>query len=377
MRALTPLILATVVTACLVAASLTFASEITQVNRIELTEDQYATPTATGWYLFDRKELSVYSVDLTREFNRSIKGNERVVVSDRGAYFALLRYNDKSPTDIALLNVDVYNRTGTHLWGVANPRAVTIELNDVNGEAVGIAGAEGFAKSALDFYSLSGKYTGSIQTTYLSGKKWSSRDRTVYINSADSGLRSYDTTGSVVLDYGPAKRFALSEDGELLAVSSPGEIRYYRNGFKIGTARTNNENGNAAAAIAINKSTSVMAVMRRNCLTVHRLPTLDSVWADHCGSSGRSLSSVAISPSGLIAVGFDVPAKENGNTYHTAGGARLFDVTGSLLWSLDLIYTDWSREHPIVRFSSDGRYLLIATKDEAMSILIGGDTSQP
>jgi WD40 repeat protein len=350
----------------LAVVSVARAVDITEAARMQNSGDGTAIPTRSGWMAPSPNRITVLTPEQTVVFTRKVKRNQRLIYSERGEYFGILKYNDHSPTTISLLRLEVFDHSGELIWSVKKPQATSFVLSDGSPYAIGIVGAEGMPQSELHLYSGSGEHKRSQTVSHLFGVRFRSDGEYLFANSADSGLAAYDTSGNQIHYFGRANKYCVSEDGRNVALMNSDGISYFKDGVRIRSLAIDFDNVNPVVAMRFDPGLLFLAVLYKNGLNVHRLPTLEFVWEERDRSGTRRFTSLDYSPDGLLAVGFDIPSKQDGRKIHTQGGVGLFDQAGTRLWSLELDYSGWSREFPIVCFTGNGKGLQIATADEAL-----------
>ncbi len=340
--------------------------DVTEAARMQNSGDVTAIPTRSGWMAPSPNRITVLTPEQTVVYTRKVKRNQRLIYSECGEYFGILKYNDHSPTTISLLRLEVFDHSGELVWSVKNPQATSFVLSDGSPCAVGIVGAEGLAQSELHSYCGNGEHKRSQVVSHLFGVRFRADGEYLFVNSADSGLAAYDTSGNQIHHYGQANKYCVSEDGRHVALMNSNGISYFKDGVRIKSLAIDFDNVNPVVAMRFDPGLLFLAVLYKNGLNVHRLPTLEFVWEERDKSGTRRLTSLDYSSDGLLAIGYDVPSKQDGRKIHIQGGVALFDQAGTRLWSLELDYSGWTREFPMVCFTGDGKGLQIATADEAL-----------
>ncbi|MFH1893046.1 MAG: hypothetical protein ABIK83_10255 [Candidatus Zixiibacteriota bacterium] len=347
-----------------------FSLDITETARMQVPDGAAIVPSESGWISHRPKLVTVYEDNLEPAHEKSTKLNERVEISDAGSYYSILKYNDNSPTTFSLLRVDVYNNAGERVYSVDKPRASSIRLSDADGSAVGIVGAKGFPSSELDVYDRAGMISHTLHVTFLTGISFEHAGDLMFVNSADSGLVAYDMSGVEVHRYGVTRNFCVSGDGEFVATTNSIGISYFKSGLKIKSITEAPGLTGTDIDMRFDSGASRLAVLGFDYLRVYSLPTLELIWDLKSRVPNARYSALDSSDDELIAVGYDVPMKRNGNTSHTQGGVLLLDWNGTELHNMELEYADWTIGHPLVRFSSGGKLLKIATRNEAYLLTI-------
>jgi hypothetical protein len=349
----------------LISVPASYSADVVEVARTRIPIEMTAVPTRAGWMLSSPKRIKVLTPDQHLLYSRRIKSNQRLLYSEGGEHFGVIKYNDHSPTTFSVLRVEVFDNAGKPLWTIEKPEASSFVLSAHTSRAIGIVGAEGLPRSRLQIYSAAGKQENSLAASFLFGVRFSRDGSRVFVNSADSGLAAYDLSGNLVGRFGSARKFGFSDDGTHVAVSNAGRVVYFRDGVKIKTVASESDNPVPVLRMQFDSDERHMAVLRGNGVSAYRLPTLELVWEERDRTGSRKFTSFDCSVDGLMAVAYDIPSKEGGKIAHTEGGVMLFDSTGKRLWHFELDYSRWAREFPMVCFTRDGKGLQIATAEEA------------
>ena len=346
-------------------ATAVYPIQVDEAGKMRVPSGMTVIPTGSCWMASTPTRIKIFSPDLKVVFNKRIKQNRRLVYSERGKHFGITKYNDHSPTSFSLLRLDVFSNTGKLLWSIKKPRASSFVLSDKTPRAIGIVGAEGFAKSELDIYTDLGKLDKTLTVTYLLDVRFSPNGECLFVNSADAGLMLYDRTGNLIQNLGTAEKYCMSENSSYVALVNSEGILQFKNGVKINSIPMAFDDSNSVVDMKFDPSLSRLALLCKNSLRIYRLPTLELIWDEKNQQDNRKFTSLACSDNGLLAIGYDVSSEQNGEINHTEGGVSLFDWDGSLLWSKKFSYSNWSRDFPMVRFASDGNAIQIATRNEA------------
>lgn len=347
------------------AISTAFGIDIKESASMKIAEGVTATPTRAGWMVSSQKRVKVLSHDLKPVVNRRIKGNQRFIHSVHGGCFGILKYNDHSPTTFSLLRISMFDKSGEALWSVDKPEASSVVLSDVSGRAVGIVGAEGLSNSTLDLYSPEGRLENSIPVTHLFELAFDATGEFLYVNSADSGLRVYDSSARLKVDHGYARKFCISDDGGHVVTTNSDKLSYFKDGTRLQTTALDFDESNPVVSMMFDPEGTAVLVLKRRGLSIHRLPTLETVWEHGSEDVDRRYTGLDCSADGRIAIGYDQPKRENGKKTHTQGGVDLLSSDGSLIWNREFHYSRWGREFPMVCFTPDGAGIQIATAEEA------------
>ena len=282
--------------------------DITEAARMQNSGDVTAIPTRSGWMVMDPNRITVLTPEQTVVYTRKVKRNQRLIYSERGEYFGILKYNDHSPTTISLLRLEIFDHSGELIWSVKGPQATSFVLSDGSPRAAGVVGAEGLAQSELHLYSCSGEHTRSQVVSHLFGVRFRANGEYLFVNSADSGLTTYDTSGNQIHHFGPANEYCFSEDGRHVALMNSDGISYFKDGVRIKSLEIDLDNINPVVAMRFDPGLLFLAVLYKNGLNVHRLPTLEFVWEERDKSGTRRFTSLDYSSDGLLAIGYDIPS---------------------------------------------------------------------
>ncbi len=341
------------------------ALELEEVSRLSIDVSAPAVPTENALMNPAPKLIKIYSPKQELVFSERIRQNQRLVHSERGEHFAILKYNDHSPTTFSLLNVDVYNLAGNRLWSLNKPNGSSVVLADGRTAAAVIDGAEGLLLSRVRLYSADGTEQAVIPVTYLFGLGFSGDGEMFFVNSADSGLSSYDANGDHLHDFGLCRKFAVSKDGSTVVTGYDGAVSFFRSGVRIQTDRYNLEEIGALKDIIISDSLRRVVVLYRGAVASYKMPTFENEWTFREIPEGAVLTSFDVSVDGLIAYGFDIPEMKAGRKAHEKGGVAFLDQNGISLFVHDMIYSTWARSFPMVKFTPSGDAVQIVNRSDA------------
>lgn len=342
------------------------AIDVIESASMKITDGATAIPTEAGWMVSSQKQVRILTHDFDPVVNRQIKGNERFIHSLGGSRYGILRYNDHSPTTFSLLRISVFDNSGNALWSVDKPEASSAVLSDVSGRAVGIEGAEGLSNSTLHLYSPKGRLERSIPVTHLFGLEFSASGEFLFVNSADSGLRAYDSSGEPIANYGSAGKFCISDDCKHVVAANSGKLSYFRDGTRLHTTALAFDESNPIVDMMFDSEASTVLILKRRGLSIHRMPTMEIVREHVSENDDRRYTSLDCSSDGLISIGYDQPRRENGKKIHELGGVELLSSDGSLIWSREFRYSRWGREFPMACFTADSSGIQVATAEEAL-----------
>jgi len=336
------------------------ASDLEEVSRVSVGKGKSATPYKSSWYSTSSTRLQSYTIDNKLIVNQRVRLNERTMISDNGGHFGILKYNDHSPTTFSALRFDLYDSGGQKLWSVSKPGAVSFVVSDASAMAIGIIGGIGMLNSEVVIYSSNGEATSGIPVRELKEVRFSPSASMIFVNSADSGLVSYDTLGNKLRVFGPAHAFSVSHSGEEVAAATPSGPSYFSSGMRSKASTSNPGNSGSEVAIVLDQALSVAGFLYPNALKVYSLPAMKMEWEFNLHDTNRKLTSLDISPD-FIAIGYDSPSTSNGETEHTEGGVMLFSRIGEQLLDHPLSYDRWSRQFPAVKFASHEDTILVCT----------------
>lgn len=342
------------------------ALELEEASRMSVDGSSPAIPTENALMNPAPKLIKIYSPKQELLFSERIRQNQRLVYSDKGEHFAILKYNDHSPTTFSLLDVDVYNLAGKRLWRLNEPNGLSVVLSDGRAAAAVIDGAEGLSLSRVRLYSPDGTERAVIPVTYLFGLGFSGDGMMFFVNSADSGLSAYDSNGAHLYDFGLCRKFAASYDGSIVVTEYEGAVSFFRSGVRIQTDSYDFEEIGALKDIVISDTLKKVFLLYRGAVASHKMPTFENEWTFREIPEGATLTSFDVSADGLIAYGFDIPEMRSGRKAHEKGGVAFLDQSGISLFVHNMIYSTWARDFPMVEFSPSGDAIQIVNRSEAL-----------
>jgi len=340
------------------------ALELEEKSRLSVNETSPAIPTRNALMSPAPTLIKIYDPQQRAVFSERIRQNQRLVYSNRGEHFAILKYNDHSPTTFSLLEIKVCNLDGKVEWTLKKPNGSSVILADGVPAAAVLDGAEGLSLSHIRLHGVDGSENAVIPVTHLFGIDFSGDGRVLFINSADSGLTAYDSDGQELYDYGPCRRFGVSGSGSIVVTESNQTLSLFSNGVRIKSDRYDFDNYGALKEIVVSDSLGRVFVLYRRAVVAYTLPTFEREWTFHEIPDGSTLTSIDVSDDGFIAYGFDIPEMKEGYKVHEKGGFGILNISGVSLAAKEMTYSSWARSFPMVRFTLSGDGLQVAARSE-------------
>jgi len=343
---------------------LAHAGELKPGNSKAFSKGLTIVSTDAGVYSVGTRSMRIYNDDLAQSVYKKYRANQRVVMSEDGGHFAILKYNDHSPTTFSLLQIDMYDAAGKFLWSHRKPQGSSVVVANGSSAAMSIVGAEGAPQSMLELYSSTGDVVATVPVSRLYGVRYSDSGDRLFVNSADSGLHVFSATGEHLSTLGFADWFGFSHDCSQILTATENSITLYREGVRIKNVTYDFSSTGGVVALKIDPAQQVAVVAFRKAIRVYRIPSFELV-AEHLPADGCGYTGMDLSSAGHIAVGFDTPETEDGRKVHRAGGVELYDLTLNRLAEYPLNYSDWARDYPMVGFLHDGANLRVVTRNAA------------
>lgn len=331
------------------------------VDSVEMQDYRRIWGSPSGCFYFLKQggfEVRQYAQNKT--VAQSLTSSQKLISSERGGYFALITYSSFSPTDLRVTEMRLYRCTGEFIWGVTDPGCNSFILSDESPIAVGIAGAEGLAESALIFFGSTGNEAGAAKVDNFSSGRFSEDGEFFFAISGGKGLIKFTTSGKEVQRYSDCSRYSVSRDGEIVAVYKDSLLSVnggpaIRNSLPIPELTIRD--------IRFSSDNRYAAILRTQQLLLYALDSLRLVWEYSLPDSGfqffhfdsdSSFNYFACSTNNST----DSPERRN-----TRGQALLIDADGKLVWRTDMSYAEWSVKYPEVKIDLPARILTLLTAE--------------
>jgi hypothetical protein len=334
----------------------------TEVDSVEMQDYRRIWGSPSGCFYFLKQggfEVRQYAQNKT--VAQSLSSSQKLISSDRGSFFALITYSTFSPTELRVTEMRLYRCTGEFIWGVKDPGCTSFILSDESAIAVGIAGAEGLAESALIFFGSTGNEVGAAKVDNFSSGRFSDDGEFFFAISGGKGLIKFTTTGKEVQRYADCKRYSVSRDGEIVAIYKDSSVSIYK-GATLQTSMPVSEL--AVRDVRFSANNRYAAILKTQQLLLYDVDSLQPVWEYSLPDSGyqffhfdsdSSFNYFACSTNNST----DTPERRN-----TRGQALLIGSDGKLVWQTDMTYVEWSVKYPEVKIDLPARILTLLTAEK-------------
>lgn len=349
---------------CLVMLAATVASEPYSVepeliDSVAMDGYRRIWGSPEGAFLLLKKtgaEMREYPGNSVRNIN--IKGTQKLISSERGKYYALITYSNFLPTQLQVVGISVYDRSGELIWTKKEPGCNAFIMCDSAPVLVGIEGAEGFPESRLVFFNSSGETVGNAKVQNFYNGQFSEDGGYFFGIAGNGNLIMFDKTGKLVREYGRAIRYQSSYDGSLVAVVADSVTRVYSEGEAVITWAVPQ---NSLREIRFSRDNQLAAVLYSDRLDIYQIAA-NNLLAEYTldDATYRFFRFDADPDFHYFVCGANNSA-DAPETRNTKGRIMLLGSSGDLLWGEEAVYEEWSVRYPEVRLDSSKRVLSMLT----------------
>jgi outer membrane protein assembly factor BamB len=298
-------------------------------------------------------------------YRASLGPNHGLVFSDDGGFFGIVTHSKgASPGFLAAERFEFFSSDGKKLWEIENPGASAFHISDGARLILGMSGGEGVPESGLLFYNQEGKLITTTKIRLPQGVVFSHNGKHVFIHSAKDGLLGYDDSGNLTSNFRSCEKFAVSRDGDYVAIVSNGELKLFHqtkptgNSLKIDVL---------VRGMSFSPEDKYMVVVGKKDLYLLEVENGKLRWRHTLNQPGLSFISADVSSNAertIAGVDFDkgrmVPPEER----HTEGLVYILDGDGQIIWQRKLSYKLWGASFPRVHFSADRKRFSVTTREK-------------
>ena len=302
----------------------------------------------------------------------ALKPNQGLVASGDGEFYGVTTFSENAPAGfLGADKFELFSVDGAKLWELNRPPVADFYVSDQAYWVVGIASGGDGPESFLVFYDQSGDSIFSIKIGFLQGISFSQNGECVLINSAKAGLSEFcpakDSAPEpfVKTDFGPADDYAVSANGEYVAVISGGKLDFFYRGKLTGSF---SHKDFLARKMCFSPEGNYLGVLDKKTLYLFETKSGKPRW--QYSLEKPELSFVSLDLAGLakkimVGVDFDKGKDASAEERHTTGYVYLLDATGKNIWTQELTYKHWGINYPQVQFSPDGTRFCVLTREKA------------
>jgi hypothetical protein len=290
--------------------------------------------------------------------NIAVRGNQKLISSERGNFYALVSYSNFLPTQLQVVGITVFDRFGKEIWSIKEPGCNAFILCNHAPVVVGIAGGEGLAESRLIFFNSSGEMVGTAAVQNFYNGQFCENGEFFFGITGSGDLLKFTNTGKEVQNYGHAVRYFSSYDASLVAVVSDSASRI----FSLGTAlMTWPGPPQALREMRFSRDNRLVSALYGDRLEVFDL------------KAGSSIAAYALDDSAYRFFHFDTDSNfsyfvcgannsaDPPEIKNTKGRIMLLGAAGNLMWGEEVAYEEWSVVYPDVRIDSINRVVSLLT----------------
>jgi len=295
--------------------------------------------------------------------------NKRVFISAGGGKYASILYEGQGE-GVSAARLTLYKLDGRELWSVSHQ-----PLNDVvsleSGGAVGIYRNINVLVNDLYFFSGNGALLRRLSIPALGEVKASPSGDRILVNSGRRGAILFEANGEEMAELGPAYRMFFSDDGRWVAILYGPDLTIYREGKATYTGQLG---GEIIRGVRFSTDNSVIAAITDHAFFLLKNPGKNVILQRQLDPAGQfSYTSVDVTRGGeLIALGIerDLGSQVKGPERHPDGKVILCRIDGRIVYQKSVSYSRWNTTTPRVKFSADGRQLLVLTRDEVIKATV-------
>lgn len=311
-----------------------------------------------AFYLMERGgcEVRTYPDEKTRRVR--LRGSRKLVSSERGNYYGVIRYNSFSPSALSIREITIYSRDGEKQYKIANPDCTAFVISDAGPHVVAISGAEGLGETHLKFYNQDGKLVGDTKVQDFTGPSFSSDGTYLFALTTGGLLVKFSNSGKRLREYDYCRKYFLADNGQTVATYADSILTIYKDTDPpIGLSVPDPDlrevafSDNAARLAMLSPDRlEVFDLNARELLGEYQLE--DSTFQLLHMAAGDDLKSIVCSASN---------AGASPEVRHRTGKVILLDGYARKLWEEELSYNKWSIRYPEVRINRAGNIFSVLT----------------
>jgi outer membrane protein assembly factor BamB len=322
--------------------------------------------------LLSSSSVSMLTPEGKESTQPALKPDQGLIASGDGNYYGVTTFSENAPAGfLGADRFELFSSDGNKLWELNQPPVADFYVSNKAIWVVGIASGGDGPESFLIFYDHSGDSVLSLKVGFLQRVSFSQNGTCVLINSAKTGLAEFcpakDTASETLVktDFGPADNYAVSANGEYVAVISGGKLDFFYQGKSTGSFSQQNI---LARKMCFSPEGNYLGLMDKRTLYLFETKTGKLIWK--YSLEKPELSFVSLDVAGLakkimVGVDFDKGKDASPEKRHTQGFVYLLDATGKSVWTKEISYQLWGINYPQVQFSPDGTKFYILTREKA------------
>ena len=300
---------------------------------------------------------------------------KRMFVSEGGGTYAAILYEGQGEV-VHAEQLTIFSGNNQKLWSISNH-----PLNDVvpleSGGAVGIHRNINIHENDLYFFGGDGELLKQFSIPVLGEVKASSSGDRILVNSGVRGAILFDASGEELAELGPAYRMFLSDDGRWTAILYGPDLTVYHDGRATYKGQLG---GEIVRWVRFSPDNSVIAAITDHAFFLLKNPGRKVLLQRQLDPVEQfSYTSVDVTREGeLVALGIerDLGSQVKGPERHPDGKILLCGKDGETIYHKSVSYSRWNTTTPRVKFSVDGKILLVLTRDEVIKAAIADLSSK-
>lgn len=337
--------------------------DLTNQFNISLKEkDRVLGKTSENFAIYNRPDLTVYNSRGKLIYKKKLKNNVKPTLSPDGRILALVTYADRSPTSLKTTRLAIYDRSGKMKWKLDNPPANSFTITNY-GTIFGLEGIEGMGGSRMHLYDQYGDLLTTLNLDAMHGLEVSPSGAKFIIDKARAGLVVYDSLGEKLATMPVSSQYKFDKDDRYMGTFFQGKFRLYQDEKLVKEISTKDL---TIVNFEINVEENILVVMSNKWLEIYDLITGDQRWQYRLLEEQQWYSSLSLSPDArFISTGIDynlgnsVPKDKR----HVKGVIDLFRADGKNMTRHKETYKLWGMHFPRGEFSSSGGSIIITTRE--------------
>ena len=304
-----------------------------------------------AFYLMERGGCEIRTYPDKKARTIKLKGSRKLVSSDRGNFYGVVRYDSFSPSALSIREITLYSSTGKQQYTINEPDCSAFVISDEGPNVVGVSGVEGLGTTRLKFYNGRGKLVGTSDVESFSNPTFSANGAYLFALGSGGTLMKFNNSGQHLGDLLQCRKYFVSDDGEIVAAYSDTILTIITGSTQpIGLSIESDEmreirfshDGTRLAMLSTDRL-EVFDLVDRSLVGEYRVE--DSTYQLLHLAADENLNSIVVSASNSGA---------GPEIRHREGKVILFDGIARKLWEDELSYSDWSIRFPEVRMNRDG-----------------------
>jgi len=290
---------------------------------------------------------------------RTSGADPRQFLSPSTTYGAKVEYGTANTEFVPFERFELVDATGVTVYARSGGRHTLLDVAD-NGLVVGVDfDGPVSGRARLHFYDLRGRETGTAEIGFWDRHGFSASGNVYCVLDGTQGLRVFSSAGRELYNAGRCNRFAVSADGQHVALATDTEIQLLQHGEPVAEVPLA---APFVRGMAFSPDGERFGYCERHTLYVHRVSDA-AVDLQYRPEDARMQFMSLDVGNRLVLAGLDFDGGRGTSDRHRRGLAVMLDSAGSEAWKQKLTYERWSITMPDVRFGTHQTFA-VKTADE-------------